>query len=232
MNIFEKYDYDINIKLNNFEKFVRGQSLTRFIARYELFKRILTTTGAVIECGVHNGGGLFAWAKLSNALEPYNTKRKIIGFDSFEGFPDISENDKIAEKDNKEIKAGGFKSENNIYEEILELKGKFENEKTIQGYDKIKVIKGDANYTMPDYIKNNPETLVSLVYLDFDIYKPTITAIDTFLPRICKGGIIAFDEVNDAKWPGETMALLEKLNLNKHKLESFELYPQMSFITI
>lgn len=36
-NVFEKYNYQTETKLNNFEKYVRRQALGRFIARYELF---------------------------------------------------------------------------------------------------------------------------------------------------------------------------------------------------
>lgn len=57
MNLIDKYDYDKDIKLRNFEKYVRRQDLARFLARYELFKMIKNTKGSIIECGVHYGGG-------------------------------------------------------------------------------------------------------------------------------------------------------------------------------
>ena len=72
--------------------------------------------------------------------------------------------------------------------------------------------------TIPEFIKNNQHTLVSLLYLDFDLYKPTLLALKEFLPRMPKGSIIAFDELHDSKYPGETVAMLEELNLNNHKL--------------
>jgi len=74
--------------------------------------------------------------------------------------------------------------------------------------------------------------LVSLLYLDFDIYEPTVTALTQLLPRIPKGGIVAFDEVNNPHWPGETLALLESLQLRQHKLESLEYEPNISFIQL
>ena len=50
-----------------------------------------------------------------------------------------------------------------------------------------------------------------MLYLDFDIYEPTLTALENFLPRMPKGSVIAFDELNNPDWPGETMAFLESM---------------------
>ena len=70
MNLFDKYEYDTKIKLKNFEKFIDRQSMARFLVRYELFKKIKKVKGSIVECGVHYGGGIMAWAKLSSSLEP------------------------------------------------------------------------------------------------------------------------------------------------------------------
>ena len=65
-----------------------------------LFIRQLNIKGSGIECGVHNGGGVMAWAKISSILEPYNYHRKIIGFDTFKEFPETEFQDdkKVREK--------------------------------------------------------------------------------------------------------------------------------------
>ena len=54
--IFEQHHTNSQIKLNNFELYVKRQALTRFIARYELFKQIISIKGSIVECGVHHGG--------------------------------------------------------------------------------------------------------------------------------------------------------------------------------
>ena len=53
-----------------------------------------------------------------------------------------------------------------------------------------------------------------------------------FMPRIPKGGIIAFDQVNNPDWPGETMALLESLNLRKYEIKNFTFDPNISYIQL
>ena len=93
-------------RLENFTKYVPRQKLTEFIAKYEVFKKIIDVQGSIIECGVFHGGGLMAFAQLSAIFEPVNHKRKIIGFDTFSGFAHLSSED--ARGTSAHAKAGGF----------------------------------------------------------------------------------------------------------------------------
>ena len=69
-----------------------------------------------------------------------------------------------------------------------------------------------------NFIKENPHLMVSLLFLDFDLYEPTKCALENFLPRMPLGGIIAFDELDNPLWPGETLAMLES-----HSKYNFEI---------
>src|SRR5438445_12647095 len=93
-NIFVNCSDSIEAKLENFPKYVRRQHLKRFLAMYEIFKRLLPVKGSIVECGVYRGFGLMSWAKLSTILEPENLTRRIYGFDTFAGFPNVSLEDK------------------------------------------------------------------------------------------------------------------------------------------
>jgi hypothetical protein len=73
---------------------------------------------------------------------------------------------------------------------------------------------------------------VSLLHLDFDIYAPTKAAIEHFVPRMPKGGIIVFDELNNKSWPGETVAVLESLNINQLEIKRFPFEPHVSYAKI
>lgn len=44
-------------KLRNFTKFVPRQTLSVFLAKHELFKKVIDVHGHIIECGVFLGGG-------------------------------------------------------------------------------------------------------------------------------------------------------------------------------
>jgi hypothetical protein len=226
--MFEKSKCPIDVKLANFTKYVRRQNLARFMVQYELFKRQLNIKGSIVECGVHNGGGVMTWAKISSILEPYNYHRKVIGFDTFEGFPSVSKID----KENKQVKTGMFSVEYKVFEELSGCIEEYDENRFINHIDKIELIKGDANSTISEYIESNKHLLVSLLYLDFDIYEPTKTALKHFLPRMGKGSILAFDEINNVDWPGETMAMLEELELNHYQVESFPFEPNISFIQL
>ena len=57
-------------------------------------------------------------------------------------------------------------------------------------------------------------------------------ALKYLLPRMTKGSIIAFNELNNQDWPGETVALMEKLNLNKFKIECFPFEPNISYTIV
>ena len=216
-------------KFSNFTKYLRRQTLARFLVQYEIFKKQVHIKGSIIECGVHNGGGVMAWAKLSAILEPYNYHRKIIGFDTFQGFPSVSEVDTLSHPD---VKPGMFAEDYDVYSELLSCIKDFDDNRFLGEIQKIHLVKGDANLTIPAYLSENPHTLISLLYLDFDIYEPTITALKHFVPLMPSGAIIAFDELNNPDWPGETQALLKELGIRGRKLECFEYEPNISYVVL
>ena len=230
--IFEQHHTNSQIKLNNFELYVKRQALTRFIARYELFKQIISIKGSIVECGVHHGGGLMAWAKLSSGLEPMALHRKIIGFDTFDGFIDIHDND-IGVTDNQSLQKGGFSAGVSSYDYITQSVKEYDENRFLNQFEKVELIKGDATITIPEFISANQHLIISLLFLDFDLYQPTKAALKNFLPRIPKGGIIAFDEINNSAWPGETVALIEEFGgLNKLNIQKFPFDPNIAYIVL
>jgi hypothetical protein len=68
-------------------------SIQRFLARFELMKLIQNIPGAVIEMGVCSGNGLMSLIHCHNILQPTYRYREFYGFDTFEGFPEVHEND-------------------------------------------------------------------------------------------------------------------------------------------
>ena len=225
---------DINKKIQNFELLAHRRHLSRFICRYELFKNILNIEGSIIECGVLNGAGLLSFAKLSEIFEPYAIKRKVIGFDTFEGF-DKTKNpkDKNKSKKNPYLNKESFKLNKKDFNLILESIDNFNKERYLKQYNKIELIKGNAIKTIPQYIKKNKHLIIALLFLDFDVYQPSKIAIKNFLPRMHKGSILAFDEINNESWPGETTALIEEIkDLRKIKIEKFYFDSNISYIIL
>ncbi|MBF0311604.1 MAG: class I SAM-dependent methyltransferase [Magnetococcales bacterium] len=233
-HLFDRYPYETSVKLDNFEKFVRRQALTRFLVRYELFRQILEVKGSILECGVHQGGGLMAWAKLSAGLEPMALHRRVIGFDTFEGFPGLHAKDQETARQHDGLRPGFFAPVHDCYEELKECVADFDANRFLNQFPKVELVKGDALQTIPAYLENNPHLLVALLFLDFDLYEPTRVALKTFLPRMPKGAIVAFDEINNPHWPGETMALVESLggSVGSVALRKFPFDPNIAYLVL
>ena len=58
-----------------------------------MYKNIIDVQGIVMEFGVRWGQNLSLFSALRGIYEPYNRHRKIVGFDTFKGFPSIHEKD-------------------------------------------------------------------------------------------------------------------------------------------
>ena len=216
-------------KLENFSKYVPRQILTRFLSKYELFKKILNIHGSIIEGGVYLGGGLMTFAQISSILEPVNWQRNIIGFDTFSGFQILSDSDKRTST-SEFMKKGALNV--NSYDDLLKCISLFDQNRSIGHLPKVHIVKGDVKQTIPDYLHRNPHTIVSLLYLDFDVYEPTRIALENFVPRMPKGAIIAFDELNAPNWPGETLAVLETIGIRNLRIERFEFDTLISYAVL
>lgn len=225
---FDRNPLPWEAKLENFPKYVRRQNLTRFVALYEIFKRVLPVKGSVVECGVHQGFGLMTWAKLSAILEPVNLMRRVYGFDTFEGFPSLSEKDRA--EASQHVRVGDLAAD--AAEELRGLAEVFDTTRFLGHVPKVRLIKGDATQTIPQFLADNPHVVVSLLFLDFDLYEPTRVALDHFFPRMPKGAIVAFDELDNPLWPGETQAMLEFFAERKLKLERLPFDPFIGFAVV
>lgn len=225
-SVFEEATGTVLDKLQTFARFVPRQSLATFLARREIFRLIEDVHGHIVECGVFRGAGLFAWAQLSAILEPYNHTRRVLGFDTFSGFPGILEMDGQAE-DLPYKQAGGLRA--GTRDEIARSIDAFDLNRFIAQIPRVELVEGDAASSIPEFLESNPHIVIALLYLDFDLYEPTQAAIANFWPRMPKGAIIAFDELNQSQWPGETQAVLDTIGIEQLELKRFKFNPQISY---
>ena len=225
---FDRNPEEHSKKLENFPKYVRRANLTRFLALYELFKRVIPVKGSIVECGVFRGFGVMTWSKLSAILEPVNLTRRVYGFDSFSGFPSVADQDST--NTSNKIEAGGLYADSK--DELEELIGINDSTRFLGHIEKTKLIDGDATQTIPSFLKENPQLIVSLLFLDFDLYEPTKIALEHFVPRMPKGSILAFDELDNPLWPGETLAMLEHFSGRIPRIQRFDFDPYIGFVEI
>jgi hypothetical protein len=226
-HIFESCPDSIEIKLENFPKYVRRQHLKRFLAMYELFKLALPVKGSVVECGVFKGFGVMSWAKLSAMLEPENLTRRIYAFDTFAGFPSVHEKDQSRVAD---VTTGGLFADS--HDELQALIAEYDRDRFLGHVDKVHLVKGDVVETIPPFLEKHPHLVVSLLFLDMDLYEPTRAALKHFVPRMPRGALLVFDELDNPMWPGETLATLEELGLGRLALRRFEWDPYISYAVL
>ena len=204
------------VKLTEFIKYVPKNSLIDFLARYELYNLIKDVPGDIWELGVCGGKGLFTFVQSVFINEPQYEWRNIVGFDTFDGFVSVHEKDNLNNCSNLK-KKGAFKYDK--YDDLIDLKNIHEDYRYLKRREQIKLVKGDIMKTIPEYLSENGGTIISLLYLDLDLYEPTKFAIKKLWNKIPKGGIIAFDEAIMKEWEGEAIALNEVLGFSNHKLK-------------
>jgi hypothetical protein len=215
-------------RLRNFAKFVPRQALSLFLAKNEMFKRLVGVHGAIVECGVFLGGGLMTWAQLSAIYEPVNHNRRVVGFDTFTGFVGLDERDQGEPL--PYTHAGGLAT--NAHDDIQEAVRLFDLNRPLGHIPRVELVRGDASQTIPAYVEQHKHLVVAMLYLDFDLYEPTKVAIETLLPRMPRGAILAFDELNQAPWPGETLAALDTVGLRNLRIERFPFTPALSYAVL
>lgn len=191
------------------------QAIARFLAQWEVFKLAQDVHGSIVECGVAFGGGLMAWAHFLSIAEPVAHTRRVIGFDTFEGFPAMGGHDAGAESGLAE--AGGMAIP--LDEEIGHLAALHDLNRPVGHIPRVELVKGDACETIPAYVKANPHLIVSALILDFDIYEPTAVALRELVPLMPRGGVVVMDEVNCKDWPGESVAVRESGLLERGRLK-------------
>lgn len=201
--------------LPNLGLFLNSKTLARINFMQYIYKKIIDIQGVIFDFGTRWGQNMAIFSSCRGIYEPFNRHRKIIGFDTFFGFPSISKQDG---KSDLMKKGNVIVTEN--YEEYLDKIMTFhEKDNPLSHIKKYEIIKGDAILTVKKYLEDNPQTIIALVYFDFDIYEPTKKCLELIKPYLCKGSILGFDELNDKDSPGETVALREVFNINDIKIK-------------
>jgi hypothetical protein len=211
-------------KLDQFPKYVPTTAVGRFLGRFETYKKIQNVPGAIVEAGVLSGSGLFSFVHFAFLLEPHNFYRRIVGFDTFEGFPALSDIDRRGTSAHMEV--GSYAD--NSFSELSELARVHEGFRLLPARPQVELVKGDIVDTVPAYVSQHPELVIALLYLDCDLLEPTRACLDHFLPRMPRGGVVVFDELGLPEYPGETAAVTASVGLGRLRLQRLP-YLKLSF---
>lgn len=200
--------------LFNLGLFTRASVLVKYLVMDDLYRRIVGIPGALVEFGVWRGQNLVLLENMRAIHEPFNKDRRIIGFDSFNGYedgtyragPDYADTLRELLKVHEECNAFGH------------LSGRHE------------IVAGDVEQTAPAYFGPGYTGFVALAIFDMGPYKPTIEAMRAILPHLLPGSVLLLDELSH---PGEARAFKDVFGgFVDYKIEKVALYPSKTSVTI
>lgn len=214
--------------LSNLGIFLNSKNLSRILVMNHLYEQIIDTMGVIIEFGTRWGQNMAIWTALRGIYEPYNRHRKIVGFDTFNGFPSIHANDGTSSL----MQKGNLSLPENYDQYLEKILTAQEKDNPLSHIKKFEIVKGDAAETLPKFFSENPQTIISLAYFDFDTYEPTKRCLKQIKSRLFKGSIVAFDELNDKDSPGETIAVMDAIGLNSMRLKKYRYASRVSYFIV
>ncbi len=228
LQMFEGTPIPRELILENLELYLRPQRISEILSLQRIYAKILDVHGIIVEFGVRWGRHLSVFSALRAIYEPYNFYRKIVGFDTFTGFLEVTPEDGMSDR----VHVGSM-SVSEGYEKYLDkVLTLHEAEAPLSHIKRIELYKGDAPVELEKYLESHPETIVALAYFDMDLYKPTKHCLELIMPFLTKGSICVFDELSHPEFPGETLALKEVLAITQHKIERFSTIPYPHYIVM
>jgi O-methyltransferase len=183
---------------------------TDFYTLCRIVEKAAPERGLFVECGVYRGSTILGMA---HKLKQMGAEHwHLIGFDSFEGFPEPVTEDALSDGSYHARALKGVFSDTS-YEEL--------NEKVRRlGFEReITLVRG--------YFENTLSTCAdqsfSVVHLDCDLYSSYMTCLNFFYPRVRRGGFIVFDEYDFSApiYPGAQRAIDSFLSDKPEKIQRF-----------
>lgn len=169
----------------------------------DLFSQTDNIKGDVIEVGTHSGD---TTEIIAEYLYKNNSSKYYLGLDTFEGYEESDmEGANSASINNHVTKRWKIS-----YDKVKDRLTKYENI--------VSLYKGDCKVTIPNLIKNNIITQLSFIYIDCNLYQPSLQSIQHLWPYLSKGGIVSIDEHLVG---GETKAIKEFANTNNLELKYY-----------
>ena len=208
--------------------YLNRQTLSRILFMHELYTQIVRVPGIVVELGVRWGQNLALFSSFRGMEEPFNHTRRIVGFDTFSGFPEPS----VQDGDAPIASAGAYAVPKGYEDYLHDVLAYHEQESPLAHLRKFELVHGDATETLPRYLAERPETVVALAYFDFDLYEPTRVCLETMRPHLVRGSVLGFDQLGSRNFPGETLAVRKVLGLEGLRLRRSPYAAQASYAVL
>lgn len=209
--------------------FLRGSLLARIFAIADIYRKIVDIPGSIFDIGTWRGQTAVLCENLRAIYEPLNFNRRIVCFDTFEGYKGFSEKDKCTPLH----KDGTYALDSADYADFLRNLLILHEKSNAMGHNhgKHKVIKGDCREAIPQYFTENPNEFLALAFFDVNAYAPTLEAFEHTYQRLVPGGILAFWQLTREATPAEGRVYAEKiLPTCQHTLHRSHTYPGLSYM--
>jgi hypothetical protein len=214
--------------LVNLPLYMRSSTVAKLLWINELYEMITPLPGSIMEFGVWWGSNLTLFESLRAVHEPYNFNRRIIGFDTFSGYPESRPEDGTDEL----VHTGAYSVGSGYLEHLNGLLEYHEAENPMADIRKYELVEGDATETIGTYLDAHPETVIALGYFDMQLYEPTKACLEAIRPYLARGAVLAMDELNTAEFPGETVAFREALGLDRYPMRRSRFLPDRTYVII
>jgi len=173
-----------------------GKTFLKYDRLYTFFQLIqqIEPETIIVEVGVYRGGST---KFMSYVVDSTGTENSIFACDTFAGHAVVDE------------RYDGMHKANISFADV-KLK---DVQKYLQDCKNIQIIPGDIFKTFTQIPTDKP---IGILHIDVDVYPATKFCLDTFSPRVVKGGFIVCDDYGFTSCKGAKVAIDEFCKTNKN----------------
>lgn len=209
--------------------FLRGSLLARIFATADIYKLIVNIPGCILDIGTWRGQTAVLCENFRAIFEPLHFNRRIVCFDTFEGYKGFSEKDRATALHRDGTYVVGGTEYAQFLRDLLEVHE--QNNAMGHNHGKHKVVEGDCRVMIPQFFSENPNEFVALAFFDLNSYEPTAQAFEQVWRRLVVGGVAAFWQLTRNSVPAEAAVYSEKILGNyPHTLHRSATYPGLCYL--
>ena len=209
--------------------FLRGSLLARIFAIADIYRQIVEIPGSVFDVGTWRGQTAVICENLRAIYEPLHFNRRIVCFDTFQGYKGFSDKDKSTDLHRDGTYGVGGEGYADFLHHLL-----IQHEKSNamgHNHGKHKVVAGDCRDTIPQFFADNPNEYLALAFFDVNSYDPTVEAFERVWARLVPGGIVAFWQLTRDTIPAEARVYAEHIISHyHHTLHRSATYPGLCYL--
>ncbi len=167
----------------------------------------LNLEGERVECGVLRGFSTLLTSKVHLAFDEHYTGKSLHLVDSFAGLSQPNEKDAL-----------GFREVLPGVRQPVYSHGKGHFATSLEHVQSVMKAFPDVNFHkgwIPEVLKTLPNVGWAFVHIDVDLYEPTYSCLEYFVPRLVSGGVIINDDFASPLFPGGGRGWVEYCKKNE-----------------